>query len=74
MSLFTKNSCFAKLGPVPEDLFKITGYENVYNWVIYSQAKTGSHPHNDPDLTGAWAYLINGLKFWAIFPKGNISQ
>ena len=30
----------------------------------------GSHPHNDPDLMGAWAYLINGYKLWVIFPQG----
>ena len=30
----------------------------------------GSHPHNDPDLMGAWAYLINGYKMWVIFPQG----
>ena len=30
----------------------------------------GSHPHNDPDLMGAWAYLVNGFKWWIIFPQG----
>lgn len=30
----------------------------------------GSHPHNDPDLAGAWAYLLNGYKWWVVFPNG----
>ena len=61
---------FTKPSPIPDDLFVATKYENPYNWVIYSSTKTGSHPHNDPDLTGAWNYLINGLKYWVIFPRG----
>lgn len=56
--------------PIPPDLYKLTSYENVYNWVIFSGAYTGSHPHNDPDLSGAWNYMINGYKYWAIFPPG----
>ena len=31
---------------------------------------TGSHPHTDPDHTGAWNYLINGAKWWVLFPQG----
>ena len=34
----------------------------------------GSHPHNDPDLTGAWAFLLNGFKWWIIFPQGKITS
>ena len=44
------------------------------DWVITSQAETGSHPHEDPDLTGAWNYLINGYKWWAVFPRGNLNK
>ena len=39
--------------------------------VLYLQ---GSHPHNDPDLTGAWAFLVNGFKWWIIFPQGKITS
>ena len=31
---------------------------------------SGSHPHVDPDLAGAWNYLFNGFKYWVIFPHG----
>ena len=58
--------------PIPDDLYYLSGYENPYNWIIFSQKYTGSHPHSDPDLTGAWNYLINGHKYWAIFPPGII--
>ncbi len=34
---------------------------------------SGSHPHNDPDLMGAWAYLVNGFKWWVIFPQGKFA-
>ena len=60
------------LGPIPEDLYKLTGYKNPYNWILYSQKMTGSHPHSDPDLTGAWNYLISGRKYWVILPTGKI--
>lgn len=60
--------------PLPDDLYKLTGYENPYNWIIYSQKNTGSHPHSDPDLTGAWNYLFNGYKYWAIFPHSAVKS
>ena len=60
------------LGPIPVDLYKLTGYKNPYNWILYSQKMTGSHPHSDPDLTGAWNYLISGRKYWVILPTGKI--
>ena len=34
----------------------------------------GSHPHHDPDLTGAWSYLLNGIKWWVVFPRGNFIE
>ena len=40
-------------------------------FILYIQ---GSHPHNDPDLTGAWALLLNGFKWWIIFPQGKITS
>ena len=61
-------SAFNKPAMIPNDLFNATGYENHYNWVILSQAKTGSYIHVDPDITGAWNYLISGYKHWVIFP------
>ncbi len=59
---------FQKPSLIPKDLYHATGYENHYNWVIMSQANTGSQLHGDPDLTGAWNYLIHGYKHWVIFP------
>jgi hypothetical protein len=30
--------------------------------------------HVDPDLTGAWNYMVNGLKWWVIMPDGKERQ
>jgi len=75
----TNSSCrlFEKLkqpAPIPDDLYAATNFDNDLDWVIVSQENTGSHPHNDPDLTGAWNYLINGYKWWVIFPNGKWSR
>ena len=32
---------------------------------------SGSHLHVDPDLTGAWSYLVTGLKWWVVLAEGN---
>lgn len=42
--------------------------------MIMSSQGTGSHPHNDPDLTGAWAFLLNGFKWWIIFPQDGVKM
>ncbi len=55
-------------------MYAATGFKNDLDWVIISQENTGSHPHNDPDLTGAWNYLINGYKWWVIFPNGRTAK
>ena len=65
---------FQKPSLIPKDLYHATGYENDYNWVIMSQAYTGSQLHGDPDLTGAWNYLIHGYKHWVIFPPCKCSK
>ena len=65
---------FQKPSLIPNDLYHATGYENDYNWVIMSQAFTGSQLHCDPDLTGAWNYLIHGYKHWVIFPPCKCSK
>ena len=61
---------FEKPPPIPSDIYSKVGYQNDLNWVIASNKNTGSHVHQDPDLTGAWNYLINGLKWWVVFPRG----
>lgn len=61
---------FRQPDPIPDDLYAKTGFDNDLDWVIVSQENTGSHPHNDPDLAGAWNYLLNGYKWWVIFPNG----
>ena len=37
-------SQFPKPRPIPRDIFKLTRYENPYDWVLMSQAKTGNCP------------------------------
>ena len=59
-----------KPAPIPEDIYPTIGYQNDLNWMILSNKDTGSDLHNDPDVMGAWNYLINGKKHWVVFPKG----
>lgn len=61
---------FPKPNPIPKDLYVKSNFDNDLDWVIISMESTGSHPHNDPDLTGAWNYMINGYKWWVMFPAG----
>ena len=62
-----------KPAPIPEDIYPTIGYQNDLDWMILSNKDTGSDLHNDPDVMGAWNYLINGKKHWAVFPKGAYS-
>lgn len=47
---------------IPEDLYKNTFGGSDYQWIIMSQPKTGTHVHQDPDLTDAWNALLYGHK------------
>ena len=50
------------------DLFTRSGVQTDYQWVILSQADTGTALHQDPDYTIAWNSLLTGVKLWALFP------
>ena len=65
---------FPKPSVFPNDLYIGTRYETHFNWVILSQANTGSLLHVDPDCTAAWNYVIHGYKHWVIFPSGNFTN
>ncbi|XP_059079459.1 uncharacterized protein LOC131877717 [Tigriopus californicus] len=54
--------------PIPTDLFKPAFGGTDYQWVIMSQATTGTHVHHDPELTDAWNALLYGHKAWVLFP------
>ncbi len=47
---------------IPEDLYKNTFGGSDYQWIIMSQPQTGTHVHQDPDLTDAWNALLYGHK------------
>jgi len=63
-----------KPAPIPEDIYPTIGYQNDLDWMILSNKDTGSDLHNDPDVMGAWNYLINGKKHWVVFPKGDAAD
>ena len=50
------------------DLFNSSGVQTDYQWVILSQADTGTALHQDPDYTSAWNSLLTGVKLWALLP------
>ena len=41
---------------------------------ILRQQFSGSHLHVDPDLTGAWSYLVTGQKWWVVLAEGKTFQ
>ena len=55
--------------PLPEDLYKGAHLATDYQWLILSQAGTGTALHMDPAFTIAWNSLISGRKWWALLPK-----
>ena len=55
--------------PLPEDLYGGAALSTDYQWLILSQADTGTALHMDPAYTIAWNSLISGRKWWALLPK-----
>ena len=53
--------------PIPKDIYKPTFGGSTFQWVIMSQATTGTHIHFDPEITDAWNALLYGHKVWRIF-------
>ena len=46
--------------PIYEDIYSSLGYFHEVGWIIFSAKNTGSQLHVDPDLMGAWNYLLSG--------------
>ena len=60
---YWKPDCF---GP---DLFEILGAERpAHRWLIIGPERSGSTFHKDPNATSAWNAVIQGTKYWIMFP------
>ncbi|KAB5563432.1 hypothetical protein GE09DRAFT_1285338 [Coniochaeta sp. 2T2.1] len=60
---YWKPDCF---GP---DLFEFLGAERpAHRWLIIGPARSGSTFHKDPNGTSAWNAVIQGAKYWIMFP------
>lgn len=60
---YWKPDCF---GP---DLFELLGAERpAHRWLIIGPARSGSTFHKDPNGTSAWNAVIQGAKYWIMFP------
>lgn len=61
---YWKPDCF---GP---DLFELLGPERpAHRWLIIGPARSGSTFHKDPNATSAWNAVIQGTKYWIMFPS-----
>ena len=54
--------------PIPEDMYKLSGVQTDYQWMIMSQANTGTSLHLDPEYTMAWNTVLSGRKWWVLMP------
>jgi len=60
---YWKPDCF---GP---DLFDLLGEERpAHRWLIVGPERSGSTFHKDPNATSAWNAVIQGAKYWIMFP------
>ncbi|WDK14263.1 F-box domain-containing protein [Colletotrichum graminicola] len=60
---YWKPDCF---GP---DLFELLGRERpAHRWLIVGPERSGSTFHKDPNGTSAWNAVIQGKKYWIMFP------
>lgn len=60
---YWKPECF---GP---DLFELLGSERpAHRWLIIGPERSGSTFHKDPNATSAWNAVIQGAKYWIMFP------
>ncbi|KAK0733452.1 hypothetical protein B0T26DRAFT_736386 [Lasiosphaeria miniovina] len=60
---YWKPDCF---GP---DLFELLGTARpAHRWLIIGPARSGSTFHKDPNATSAWNAVIQGAKYWIMFP------
>ena len=60
---YWKPDCF---GP---DLFELLGTERpAHRWLIIGPERSGSTFHKDPNGTSAWNAVLQGAKYWILFP------
>lgn len=60
---YWRPDCF---GP---DLFELLGTERpAHRWLIIGPERSGSTFHKDPNATSAWNAVIQGAKYWIMFP------
>ncbi|KAI1299161.1 hypothetical protein F5Y03DRAFT_366433 [Xylaria venustula] len=65
-SLYWPPACF---GP---DLFEVLGSERpAHRWLIIGPARSGSTFHKDPNATSAWNAVVQGSKYWIMFPPNS---
>ncbi|KAI0553625.1 hypothetical protein F4679DRAFT_529910 [Xylaria curta] len=65
-SVYWPPSCF---GP---DLFEVLGAERpAHRWLIVGPARSGSTFHKDPNATSAWNAVVQGSKYWIMFPPSS---
>ena len=51
------------------DLFELLGRERpAHRWLIVGPKRSGSTFHKDPNATSAWNAVIQGSKYWIMFP------
>jgi Cupin-like domain len=54
-----------------EDLFALLGDQRPdHRWLIIGPERSGSTFHKDPNATSAWNAVIQGSKYWIMFPSG----
>lgn len=62
-AVYWRPDCF---GP---DLFELLGEERpAHRWLIIGPERSGSTFHKDPNATSAWNAVIQGAKYWIMFP------
>lgn len=60
---YWRPECF---GP---DYFELLGRERpAHRWLIVGPERSGSKFHKDPNATSAWNAVIEGAKYWIMFP------
>ncbi|KAJ6446276.1 Noc1p protein [Purpureocillium lavendulum] len=60
---YWRPDCF---GP---DLFEVLGRERpAHRWLIVGPERSGSTFHKDPNGTSAWNAVLQGSKYWIMFP------
>lgn len=53
-----------------EDFFEVLGDERPDRmWMILGPERSGSTFHKDPNATSAWNAVVQGEKYWIMFPK-----